>query len=102
MPSDYFNKPRLYPDLQGSVEMFFELSPSRQMGFGAGAIPVSEIKDHFELFGIDGYEIRKFFFRRMRLMDNIYLDIVNNKNKPEQNNKKKSTLINSSGGKLRA
>jgi hypothetical protein len=99
MPPEYFKKPLLYPDLQGTVEMFFELSPSRQIGFSAGAIPISEIKAYFDLFGIDDYGVRRFFLKRVRLMDNIYLDLIN-KNKSNKTSKHNSTLVNSRGEKL--
>lgn len=48
---------------------FWELSTERQMGMGAGPIPVSKIRSHASDFGIDVTS----FVRIMRRMDDAYL-----------------------------
>ena len=49
---------------------FHQLSPSRPVGFGMGAIPVSEIHAYCDLFDVDEVET---FFYLIRALDAVYL-----------------------------
>lgn len=52
---------------------FLELSPSRNVGFGVGPIPVSEIGAYWDRMGVEPFET---FLRKMRVADNEYLNWV--------------------------
>ncbi len=44
------------------------------MGFGAGAIPLSEIESYFRIFGIDDPFERQDFIEIIGAMDAVYLE----------------------------
>ena len=80
------NKPELYSDLKLDFDAFNILSTSRPVGFSYGAIPISEILAYCNMFGIDDYEERKEFIKRIKILDRAYLNFHNKKSK--QANKK--------------
>lgn len=54
------------------------LSPSRNMGWGAGAIPLTEIRAYCEMFDIEGEE-REELLVLLRALDDEYLKLTNEK-----------------------
>lgn len=62
------------PDLDYSwaeyLFAFHELSPSRNVGMGLGAIPMTEIRAYRKEFGFDDREL---FFRMVRALDGAWL-----------------------------
>lgn len=77
------NRPELYPDLVPVWEAFVLLSPSRSMGWGAGAIPLSEIKAYCEMFDIEGDD-REELLILLRALDDEYLKSTNEKGKSKK------------------
>ena len=63
--------PDLWADNAEYLIAFLRLSPSRQVGFSVGAIPVSEIRAYCDLFGVDDVET---FFQLIRALDSAWLD----------------------------
>ncbi len=57
---------------------FHRLSPSRQIGFAVGAIPVTEIRAYCDLFGIEEVET---FFCLIRALDSAYVECMAKKGK---------------------
>lgn len=74
------NRPELYPDLVPVWEAFVLLSPSRNTGWGAGAIPLSEVKAYCEMFDIEGDD-REELVILLRALDDEYLKSTNEKSK---------------------
>lgn len=74
------NRPELYPDLVPVWEAFVLLSPSRNSGWGAGAIPLSEVKAYCEMFDIEGDD-REELLILLRALDDEYLKSTNEKGK---------------------
>lgn len=66
------------PPLNGGAEpvfaAFLELSPSRQMGFGEGAIPLTEIQAYMDLFGHPGCDDPREFVTLIRACDAAFLE----------------------------
>lgn len=77
-------RPELSPDLNYIWEGFWVLSGSRQMGWGVGPIPLTEIQAYIELFAI---EDRYLFVSCIREMDRVYLEKV----QEEKDNKSDAT-----------
>ncbi len=75
--------PEVYDDLTWVTEAFCSITSSRQVGFGLGPIPLSEIKTYVELFPIP--EDLETFVRLLRTMDNEYLAIMAEKQKRDGN-----------------
>ncbi len=75
--------PEVYDDLQWLVDAFCSITSSRQVGFGLGPIPLSEIKTYVELFPIP--EDLETFVRLLRTMDNEYLAAMAEKQKRDGN-----------------
>lgn len=73
-------RPELFSDLEPVWEAFTVLSPSRNVGFSAGAIPLSEIKAYCEMFGVEGGARQELLYL-VRVLDDEYLKITNEKNK---------------------
>lgn len=70
-------RPQLFPDLEASFEIFWELSsmmPIDGMSGHLGAIPFSEIESYFRLYKIDNYEKT---LERILMMDSIYRELIN-------------------------
>ena len=59
------------------MSAFKNLSSSRAVGFGIGAIPVSEILAYCELFRIDGEDEREDMLYYVSELDMEYLGHVN-------------------------
>jgi hypothetical protein len=59
------------------------LSPSRNMGWGAGAIPLSEVKAYCEMFDIEGDE-REELLLLLRALDDEYLKSTNEKSQSKK------------------
>lgn len=66
------NQPPLREDLHWIVEAFYRLSGSRQIGFGVGPIPLSEIDAYIRLFGLLDDDIDA-FFRLITALDAVYI-----------------------------
>jgi hypothetical protein len=56
------------------------LSPSRNTGWGAGAIPLSEVKAYCEMFDIEGDD-REELIVLLRALDDEYLKLTGEKSK---------------------
>jgi hypothetical protein len=61
-------------------EAFVLLSPSRNVGWGAGAIPLTEIRAYCEMFEIEAEE-REDLLYLLRAIDDEYLKLTGEKNK---------------------
>lgn len=61
-------------------EAFNVLSPSRNVGMGAGAIPLSEVKAYCEMFDVAGQEKEDLLYL-IRALDDEYLKITNEKHR---------------------
>lgn len=61
-------------------EAFVLLSPSRNVGWGSGAIPLTEIRAYCEMFEI-GPEEREDLLYLLRAIDDEYLKLTGEKNK---------------------
>jgi hypothetical protein len=64
--------PLLREDLQWIAEAFFRLTGSRQIGFGVGPIPLTEIEAYVRLFGLLDDDIDA-FFRLISAMDAVFV-----------------------------
>lgn len=73
------NKPELEDYLRPYWEAFYVLTHSRQVGFGIGAIPLSEIDAYLRLYGIDDPEERDELVFFIREMDMEFLAFHNRK-----------------------
>jgi len=80
------NRPELYPDLVPVWEAFVLLSPSRNMGWGAGAIPLTEVRAYCEMFEIEPEE-REDLLYLLRALDEEYLKSTNEKGKQKRTGK---------------
>ena len=80
------NRPELYPDLVPVWEAFVLLSPSRNVGWGAGAIPLSEVRAYCEMFEIPP-EDREELLYLLRALDEEYLKLTGEKSKPKRSGK---------------
>lgn len=74
------NQPQLREDLHWIVEAFYRLSGSRQIGFGTGPIPLSEIDAYIRLFGLLDDDIDA-FFRLITALDAVYIKRQNRRDK---------------------
>ncbi len=54
------------------------MGPSRNVGWGTGAIPLSEVKAYCEMFDIEGEE-REELLVLLRALDDEYLKLTNEK-----------------------
>jgi len=74
-------RPELLPDLESSYEIFWELSPSRNVdsmtGF-VGSIPYYEISAYFRLYRIKHYDK---LLERIKIIDRIYRGIINGRHR---------------------
>lgn len=64
-------------------EAFVLLSPSRNVGWGAGAIPLTEIRAYCEMFEIEAEE-REDLLYLLRAIDDEYLKLTGEKNKQKR------------------
>lgn len=64
------NRPELWDENIEYLGAFFGLSPSRNAGMSAGAIPISEILAYCQFFDVQDREL---FFHNIRAADNAYL-----------------------------
>ena len=69
-------------------EAFIILSTSRSIGMTEGPIPLSEIYAYMQIFEIVDYEQRKLFLKRIRFLDKVYLDFINESNTKKVKDKK--------------
>ncbi|HWM89403.1 MAG TPA: hypothetical protein VN493_01405 [Thermoanaerobaculia bacterium] len=76
----------MYPDLVPVWEAFVLLSPSRNMGWGAGAIPLTEVRAYCEMFEIEPEE-REDLLYLLRALDEEYLKSTNEKGKQKRTGK---------------
>ena len=104
MPAEYFERPMLYEDLRDTVKMFHDLSGSRPVNFGGpGAIPISEIRAYFDMFGITSDAERQLFLRRIRILDGVFLRYHHDKNRKERDKRdKKGKGSAGKGGMVKA
>lgn len=70
------NEPMLEFHLVLVWRAFTTLSRSRQMGFGVGPIPLTEIKAYFDLVGIEDVESRCYYLDLIQIMDSHWLERV--------------------------
>jgi hypothetical protein len=66
-------EPDVWPENEPYIKAFLVLSPSRQVGFGVGAIPVSEVGAYWDRCGWDDFET---FLGRIRAADDEFLKVV--------------------------
>jgi hypothetical protein len=66
------NKPELFPEALPYLSAFHTLSMSRQMGFGIGYIPYSEICSYLNENQIS-YSDREDYINWIQLIDSIYV-----------------------------
>jgi hypothetical protein len=81
-PDSLKKKPKVHPWLSPYWEAWLDLSASRPIGLGIGAIPISEMKAYCELLKVpwlDDLEEMHFFLRLIRAVDSVYLDKQNKK-----------------------
>ena len=83
--------PALYSDLLNYFIAFNTLSSSRQQGFGVGSIQLSEIYAFFKIYNIDNIDDRDLYLKRIKILDNVYIDWVNEEREKDnaKNNKKR-------------
>jgi hypothetical protein len=74
-------KPELYTDLYSDYNAFLFLSASRTSGFGPSAIAISEIYAYMQMFEIDDYQQRRRFLNHIKILDSVYLDYMDKKEK---------------------
>ncbi len=78
--------PDLLEHQRFALELFFMLSPSRPMGFGAaGGITTADIMAVADESGFDPLE----WLHLCRAMDSVYLEHVHKKNEPQKPKKPK-------------
>ena len=81
----YETRPILFNELEIYWRDFFVLSKSRPIGFSVGYIPVSEIMGYYmNLFEIKNISTIMHLINRIQLIDSIYLEILNSKNKEKK------------------
>lgn len=82
-------KPVLYDDLYSDYEAFVILNASRQAGFSVGPISISDIHALMQILDIDQIEERKMFLRRIKILDNAYLEFENGRSETKKPGPKK-------------
>jgi hypothetical protein len=65
--------PLLLPGAESIWEAWQALQLSRDVGFGIGAIRVSEVLAYCELLGIRDLEVRESLLRQIQAMDGVFL-----------------------------
>jgi len=76
-------RPQLYEDLVIDYHAFSLLNASRRIGMTAGSIPISEIHAYCRMFEINGWQQRKEFLRRIKILDGAYLNYIKSKEEDE-------------------
>ena len=67
-------KPELHPDLQVDLDIFWQLSSRRTMGFsGPNAITMTDLESCMRVYGIDNWAEKMAFMDRVQLLDNEFL-----------------------------
>ena len=74
------NQPHLREDLHWIVEAFYRMSGSRQIGFGVGPIPLTEIEAYIRLFGLLDDDIEQ-FYRLITALDAVYIKKTSKRDK---------------------
>jgi len=64
--------PHLREDLHWIAEAFYRMTSSRQIGFGVGPIPLTEIDAYIRLFGLLDDDIER-FYRLITALDAVYV-----------------------------
>jgi len=64
----------LYQDLTLIYRAFTILNSSRNAGFSAGPIPLTEILAYMTMFNIDRYKEKQLFLQRIQILDTAYLE----------------------------
>jgi hypothetical protein len=72
------NQPELFSDSVPYLSAFRCLSTSRQMGFGIGYIPYSEICSYLNENQIESY-YREDYIQWIQLIDSIYVELQSKK-----------------------
>lgn len=72
-PPAYYEMPTLYQDLFDTFKIFEVLNSTRQVGFQANPIQISEIVAYCELFGITDLEYKRILIERIQIMDKAFL-----------------------------
>lgn len=70
----YLSRPQLFPHLLPAWEAFGRLSKRRPVGFGIGAIPLSEFESYCRTFGVVDQDRRRWLFARVDALDGAYLE----------------------------
>lgn len=86
-PKALASKPRTWPHLEWVLEAFLDLTSSRQIGWGIGPIPVSEVTAYCDLVGMADPVSRIEFLRLIRAMDNASLAHEGRKREVERKKK---------------
>jgi hypothetical protein len=73
------NKPELDEFLVPYWMAFQALSPSRRIGMGIGAIPLSEIESYIRIYGIEDQEERENLVYLTGEMDRVFIEYCNKK-----------------------
>ena len=73
LPDRIQNAPEILPGLQLFFIGFLDLSSSRQIGMGLGAVPWKTIFDYCEAFGLDE-EQTEAMHHHIRVMDTAYIN----------------------------
>ena len=73
------NQPELFQDSIPYFSAFHALSSSRQMGFGVGYIPYSEICSYLNENEIFNFEDRLEYFKWIKFIDHAYVAHSNKK-----------------------
>lgn len=79
--------PVLYEDLVPFWRAFNELSRTRPVGMGVGAIPMSEILAWLDLHEIGGFEDRIEYARWIGYLDSLFLEYQSKKQQQESTGK---------------
>lgn len=77
-PAAFFERPELWPQNQMYWDAFWDLGSERQIGMGIGPIPRSAIKAYADEYDMSVEEFDS-LYRMLRIMDNEYLSLINEK-----------------------
>jgi hypothetical protein len=67
-------RPELYDDLQVDMDLFWELSARRTIGFsGPNPISMSDLESGMRVYGIVEWDQKMIFIDRMHVLDNEFM-----------------------------
>lgn len=70
----FFARPQLLPHLLPVWEAFGRLGRRRPVGFGVGAIPMTEFESYCRTFDVNDVERRHWLFVRLDALDAAYIE----------------------------